>query len=100
MMAACFLAVIKSGLIAVPTMPLLRAKELHPILEKAQVTAALCDIRLKEDLLIAQKRSPLRQVLYFNDGDGQVPAGGSLEAICRKRPTEFPHATRLRMTSP
>ena len=29
MMAACFLAVLKAGLIAVPTMPLLRAKELH-----------------------------------------------------------------------
>src|SRR3989337_2049627 len=30
MMAACFLAVIKAGLVAVPTMPLLRARELHP----------------------------------------------------------------------
>jgi 2-aminobenzoate-CoA ligase len=90
MMAACFLAVIKSGLIAVPTMPLLRAKELHPILEKAHVTAALCDIRLKDDLLAAQAGSPLQQVLYFNDGDGFTPAGGSLEAICDKRPSEFP----------
>ncbi len=90
MMAACFLAVIKAGLIAVPTMPLLRAKELHPILEKANVTAALCDIRLKEELLAAQTSSPLQQVLYFNDGDGMTPAGGSLEAICAKRPEEFP----------
>ncbi len=90
MMAACFLAVIKAGLIAVPTMPLLRAKELHPILEKANVTAALCDIRLKEELLAAQASSPLQQVLYFNDGDGMTPAGGSLEAICAKRSEEFP----------
>jgi len=90
MMAACFLAVIKSGLIAVPTMPLLRSKELHPILEKANVTAALCDVRLKEDLLAAQTGSPLQQVLYFNDGDGHTPAGGSLESICEKRPAEFP----------
>ena len=90
MMAACFLAVIKAGLIAVPTMPLLRAKELQPVLEKANVTAALCDIRLKDELLAAQAGTPLQQVLYFNDGDGVTPAGGSLEAICAKRPAEFP----------
>ena len=90
MMAACFLAVLKAGLIAVPTMPLLRAKELHTILEKAHVTAALCDIRLKDELVGAQASSPLQQVLYFNDGDGTTPAGGSLEAICADRPHEFP----------
>ena len=90
MMAACFLAVLKAGLIAVPTMPLLRAKELHTILEKAHVTAALCDIRLKDELVGAQASSPLQQVLYFNDGDGSTPAGGSLEAVCADRPHEFP----------
>ncbi|HXX13251.1 MAG TPA: AMP-binding protein, partial [Burkholderiales bacterium] len=42
MMAACWLAVVKAGCIAVATMPLLRAKELKPIIEKAQCTAALC----------------------------------------------------------
>nr|MBA3479546.1 AMP-binding protein [Lautropia sp.] len=82
--------VIKAGLIAVPSMPLLRARELHPILEKAHVTAALCDIRLRDELLQAQVGSPLQQVLYFNDGDGRTPAGGSLEAICAKRPADFP----------
>ena len=90
MMAACFLAVLKAGLIAVPSMPLLRARELHPILEKAHVTAALCDIRLKDELIQAQPGSPLQQVLYFNDGDGRTPGGGSLEAVCAKRPAEFP----------
>ncbi len=90
MMAASLLAVIKAGLVAVPTMPLLRARELRPVLEKAQVTAALCDIRLKEALVEAQPGGPLRQVLYFNDGDGVTPAGGSLEAICAQRPAEFP----------
>ena len=90
MMAACFLAVVKAGLIAVPTMPLLRAKELQPVLEKANVTAALCDIRLKDELVSAQPGSPLQQVLYFNDGDGRTPGGGSLESICAKRPAEFP----------
>ena len=90
MMAASLLAVLKAGLVAVPTMPLLRARELRPVLEKAQVTAALCDVRLKDELVEAQPGSPLQQVLYFNDGDGETPAGGSLEAICAQRPAEFP----------
>ncbi|SDC09626.1 2-aminobenzoate-CoA ligase [Cupriavidus sp. YR651] len=50
MMAASWLAIVKAGLIAVPTMPLLRAKELKQIIDKAQVTAALCDARLREEL--------------------------------------------------
>ena len=42
MTAACILAVIKAGLIAVPTMPLLRARELGVIVGKARVNAVLC----------------------------------------------------------
>ena len=42
MMAACWLAVVKAGLIAVATMPLLRARELITVIERAQVNAALC----------------------------------------------------------
>src|SRR5690606_24900907 len=41
MMAASWLAAIKAGLVTVPTMPLLRAKELKQIIDKAQVTAML-----------------------------------------------------------
>ncbi len=50
MMAACLLACFKGGLVAVPTMPLLRAGELATILEKAQVSAALCDSLLVEEM--------------------------------------------------
>ena len=50
MMAACLLAIFKAGLVAVPTMPLLRAGELATILEKAQVHAALCDSLLADEL--------------------------------------------------
>ena len=42
MTAACILAVVKAGLIAVPTMPLLRASELQAIVDKASVDAVLC----------------------------------------------------------
>ncbi|HEX8477721.1 MAG TPA: AMP-binding protein [Telluria sp.] len=40
--AACILAVIKAGMIAVPTMPLLRARELGAIVARARVDAVLC----------------------------------------------------------
>jgi 2-aminobenzoate-CoA ligase len=50
MMAACLLASMKAGLVAVPTMPLLRAGELATIIDKAQVSAALCDSLLADDL--------------------------------------------------
>ena len=50
MMAACLLAVLKAGCIAVPTMPLLRARELSTILAKAQVNAVLCAQGLRAEL--------------------------------------------------
>src|SRR6202008_434117 len=49
-MAVAFLAALKAGLVVIPTMPLLRAKELKQIADKAQVCAALCDVRLTEEL--------------------------------------------------
>ncbi len=68
MLAVCWLAVTKAGLIVVATMPLLREKELLDVLEKAQVSAAICDKRLDAELLAAQQRSPvLQHILYFND---------------------------------
>jgi 2-aminobenzoate-CoA ligase len=67
MMAACWLAVVKAGLIAVTTTPLLRAKELRQILDRAQIGTALCDASFREELDLAQVDSPvLQQVLYFN----------------------------------
>ena len=85
MMAACWFAVVKAGCIAVATMPLLRAKELTQIIDKARVGAALCDVRLKDDLELAARQCPSpRQVLYFNGG-----GPGSLEALLERKPAEF-----------
>ncbi len=85
MMAACWFAVIKAGLIAVPTMPLLRAKELRQIIAKARVGAALCDVRLKDEMeLAAPECRDLKQVLYFNDG-----GAGSLEQRLSAKPATF-----------
>ncbi|MCC2954607.1 AMP-binding protein [Massilia sp. IC2-477] len=50
MMAACILAVIKAGCIAVPTMPLLRARELGTIASRARVDAVLCAAALRAEV--------------------------------------------------
>jgi 2-aminobenzoate-CoA ligase len=85
MMAACWLAVIKAGLVAVATMPLLRAKELKAVIDKAEIGAALCDVRLKDEMASAQEQCPtLAHVLYFNDG-----GPGSLEALLARKPADF-----------
>lgn len=67
MMAACWFAIVKAGFIVVATTPLLRAKELKQIIDKAQIGAALCDEALAQELLQAQADAPiLRQIRYFN----------------------------------
>ena len=85
LLAACWLGVMKAGAIAVTTMPLLRARELVKIVEKGQVTHALCDVRLADELCAAQREAPLlREIRHFND-DG--PA--SLERAMAAAPVAF-----------
>jgi len=87
MMAAAVLAVLKAGLIAVPTMPLLRARELGVIMQKAQVQAVLCAHALREEIEAAPGRPG--RTLWFN-----VPAGAraglapesSLDALMAAQP--------------
>ena len=81
-LAICWLAVVKAGLIAVGTMPQLRAAELAPILDKAQVTAALCDARLLDELRSAQVRSPrLTRVMVYNAPAGWTGPEPSLDPL-------------------
>ena len=88
MMAACWFGIIKAGCIAVATMPLLRAKELAVIVDKARIGAALCDVRLKDELELTRARCrDLKRALYFNDG-----GAGSLEAALERKPAAFANA--------
>src|SRR4029453_10548240 len=85
MLAACWFAVVKAGAIAVGSMPLLRAKELTQIVDKAQISHALCDVRLADELKLAQAGCPtLEHVLYFH-GD----ASEGLEARAAGKPAAF-----------
>jgi 2-aminobenzoate-CoA ligase len=68
-MALAWLAVVQAGLIAVATMPLLRARELGAILTKAEPSAVLCEARLADELEAAwagDAQCADRPVLLFN----------------------------------
>ena len=87
-MAACWLAVMKAGGIAVATMPLLRAKELTEIAAKAEATHALCDRRLDAELKAALPACPaLRTATYWHDD-----APDALDALAANKPGTFANA--------
>ena len=86
MMAACWLAVVKAGCIAVGTMPLLRVKELKPVIDKARCNAALCDVNLREEMELVRAQCPeLGPALYFNSG-----AADSLDTLAAHKSADFP----------
>ena len=85
-MALAWLAVVQSGLIAVATMPLLRATELKAIIDKAQPAAALCDVKLQDELRTALALNPdtaSMPLRLFNTGDAAVVLPDSLESLAR-----------------
>ena len=85
MFVACWMGIAKAGGIVVATMPLLRAKELSIMLDKAQVQYALCDERLKEEMEKAiHDAKACERVCYFN-GSGAAGAGAALESLMMKK---------------
>jgi 2-aminobenzoate-CoA ligase len=72
-MVAAYLAVMKAGCIAVATMPLLRAKELSHVVEKAVVGLALCDTRLMEEMAKTRALSPrLTRIVGFGTAEAEL----------------------------
>ncbi len=85
LLAACWFAALKAGAVPVPTLPLLRAAELVQVLRKAEISHALCDVRLRQELEVARAQSPsLRCVAWFGDD-----AADSVERVARGKPAEF-----------
>lgn len=85
-MALAWLGAVKAGLVAVATMPLLRAKELGEVIEKSVVSFALCDASLLDELKSAQTQSDtLKTVMAFN----QPGEAGSLETLASPKSGVF-----------
>ena len=86
-MVACWLAATKAGAVVVNTMPMLRAGELAQIVDKAEVTVALCDTRLMDELVICAKESQfLQQVIGF---DGTANHDAELDRIALDKPVRY-----------
>ncbi|MBK4215082.1 AMP-binding protein [Paracoccus caeni] len=86
-MVACWLAATKAGAVAVNTMPMLRAGELAKLVDKAQISHALCDTRMIEELALCQKQSDfLTTVVGF---DGTANHDAELDRVALKKPVHF-----------
>ena len=85
-MALAWLAVVLAGGVAVASMPLLRAKELGEIINKAQPMLALCDGALLEELHMAQaKGGTLKTIISFN----LMNAPGSMAVLSAQKDGNF-----------
>ena len=86
-MVACWLAATKAGAIVVNTMPMLRAGELTKIVDKAEISYALCDTRLMDELVACAKSSShLKHVVGF---DGTANHDAELDRIALNKPVKF-----------
>ena len=84
-MAACWFAVVKAGGIAVATMPLLRARELAYIIDKAKVRYALCAEDLAGEVEAARAQAPgLEKLVLFRS-----ECEDGLEARIKAHPPTF-----------
>jgi 2-aminobenzoate-CoA ligase len=83
MLVASWFGALKAGGVVVATMPHLRASELSTIVEKAQISHALTDARLVEELDGARAEQPiLSNVMTFGPG-------GELEARMETKGSSF-----------
>ena len=86
-MVACWLAATKAGAVVVNTMPMLRAGELTKIVDKAQISHALCDSRLTDELDSCAADSPtLQYVIAF---DGTANHTSALDTAALEKPVKF-----------
>jgi 2-aminobenzoate-CoA ligase len=86
-LVAAWLAATKAGAVVINTMPMLRAGELGKIVDKAEVTLALTDSRIADELVACAKTSKfLKQVVNF---DGTSNHDAELDRIALDKPVQF-----------
>jgi len=86
-LVAAWLAASKVGAVVVNTMPLLRARELGKIVDKAEIKLGLCDSRIADELVACAKDSRfLKQVVSF---DGTSNHDAELDRIALDKSVKF-----------
>ncbi len=86
-MVACWLAATKAGAVVVNTMPMLRAGELMKIVDKAEVSLALCDTRMMDEIVACAKDSKfLKKVIGF---DGTANHDAELDRVALGKTVRF-----------
>lgn len=86
-MVACWLAATKAGAVVVNSMPMLRAGELAKIVDKGEISLALCDSRLLDELNACAGSSRfLRSVIAF---DGTADHDAELDRAALDKPVRF-----------
>ncbi|MFD2739952.1 AMP-binding protein [Sulfitobacter aestuarii] len=86
-MVACWLAATKAGAVVVNTMPMLRAKELAAVVDKAEISHALCDTRLMDEMAICAKGSKFLKAVVGFDGTSNHDA--ELDRLALEKPVLF-----------
>lgn len=86
-MVACWLAATKAGAVVVNTMPMLRAGELAKYVAKAQITHALCDIRLMEEMTACAALCEGK--LSVTGFDGTSNHDAELDRLALEKPVRF-----------
>jgi len=86
-MVACWLAATKVGAVVVNTMPMLRAGELSKYIDKAQISFALCDTRLIQELEACAAQNPtLKRVMTF---DGTSNHDAEMDRLALEKSVRF-----------
>ena len=86
-MVACWLAATKAGAVVVNSMPMLRAGELAALVNKAEISHALCDTRLMDEVTACAKTSPfLKSVVGF---DGTSNHDAELDRLALEKPVNY-----------
>ena len=86
-LVAAWLAATKAGAVVVNTMPLLRAVELSKIVDKAEISLALTDSRIADELVACAKTSRfLKQVVNF---DGTSNHDAELDRVALSKSVRF-----------
>jgi len=86
-MVACWLAATKAGAVVVNTMPMLRAGELAKYVDKAEISHALCDTRLMDELVTVAKDSAFLKTVVGFDGTSNHDA--ELDRLALEKPVQF-----------